>query len=136
GGRTRLEFVAVVKHARSSLHQSEMPIHGILVKRNQHIHFIAHAANGPVAGADGQKRVATSNNGLVGVVGVKIQPAARENAREEIPRAGDALTVFTADADCKINCGHRKNQTSARLDNPQAASPETFTKRAYYKQNR
>src|SRR5206468_1412241 len=122
GRRARLEFVAVVKHTRSGLHQTEMPVQGILVKWNQHIHFIAHAANRSVAGPDGQKRVAAPDNGLVGVISIEVQPAARKYACEDVTRAGDALTVFTADADSKINCSHRINQTSALRSNPQGVS--------------
>src|SRR5207244_11895127 len=97
--RTLFDLVTVVKHTRSSIHQTEMPVQGILVKWNQHTHFIAHAANRSVAGPDGQKRVAAPDNGLVGVISIEVQPAARKYACEDVTRAGDALTVFTADAD-------------------------------------
>ncbi len=126
----RFEFVAIVKHARSSLHQTEMPVQGVLVERNQHIHLVPHAANRSVARADGQKRVAAADNRLIGVVSIQVQPAARKNARENVARAGDALSILTADADCKINCSHRKNQMSACRGNPQGVSFKPFLKRA------
>ena len=68
--------------------------------------LVAHAAHRAVAGADGQEGVAAADDGLVGVVGVEVEAAAREDARQNVPGAGDALAVFTADADCKINCSH------------------------------
>src|SRR5439155_10043064 len=45
-----------------------------------------------------------------------------------VARAGDALSIFTADADCKINCSHRKNQMSACCGNPQGVSVQIFLK--------
>ena len=42
------------------------------------------------------------DNRLIGVVGVEMKPAARENAGENIAGRGDALAVLAADADCEI----------------------------------
>ena len=50
--------------------------------------------------------MAAADDGLVGVVGIYVQAAAREDAGKDVARAGDALAVFTADPDCKINDCH------------------------------
>ena len=60
---------------------------------------------GAVAGADGQESVAAADDGLVGVVGVEMEAAPRENAGENVSGGGDALAVLAADADCEINFG-------------------------------
>ena len=86
-----------------------MPIHGILVEGDQYIDFVAHAAHRPVAGADCQERVTAANDRLIRVVGIEVQAAARENACQDVSCAGNALTVFAPDTDCKINGCHRSN---------------------------
>ena len=106
GGRAGLDFIAVKQHARALGQQPQMAVHRVLVERNEHINFVAHAADGAVAGADGEESVAAADDGLIGVVGVEIESAPREDARENVARRGDALSGFSPDPDCKINFGH------------------------------
>src|SRR5690242_15731677 len=83
-----------------------MPVHGVLVERNQDVELVTHAADGAVAGANGQKRVSAADDGLIGVVGVQIEAAPREDACQNVARGGDALPRFAADPDCKIYSSH------------------------------
>ena len=43
---------------------------------------------------------------MVSVIGIEVQAAARENARENVACAGDPLPVFTANPDREINFSH------------------------------
>ena len=85
-----------------------MPIHGILVERNQHVMLIAHAAHRPVTGANGEESMAAPNNGLIRVVGVEVETAPREDTRQNIPGAGDSLPVFATNPHCKVDRSHDK----------------------------
>ena len=69
-----------------------MAIHGVLVQRDQQVDPVAHVGDFLRAGANGQKGVATADDGLVGVVGVQMQAAAAEDLRENVARSGNALT--------------------------------------------
>ncbi len=51
------------------------------------------------AGADGEKRVAAANDGLVGVVGVQMQAAPAEDQCEDVARRGNTLTGRAANTD-------------------------------------
>src|SRR6185503_98901 len=86
--------------------QFEMAVHGVLVEWNEDVELVTHVADGTLARADGQERVATANQGLISIVGVQVQTPPRKDARENISGSCDALSGFTADADCKINCSH------------------------------
>src|SRR5688500_2637697 len=50
--------------------------------------------------------MAAANERLVSVISVQVQPAPREDARENVARRCDTLSGFAADANCKINCSH------------------------------
>src|SRR5262249_25189706 len=59
-----------------------------------------------VTGANRQKRVATPDDGLIRVVSIHIQSAARKNPCQNVSGAGDALSVFASNPTCKICYGH------------------------------
>src|SRR5713226_1824918 len=52
GGCSRLDLVAVIEDSGSGSHELEMPIHAILVQRNQHVQLVAQAENWLVAGSE------------------------------------------------------------------------------------
>src|SRR5581483_7981176 len=108
GGGAGFDFVAVEQHTRAGLQQSKMAVHGVLVQRDEDIQFVAHVADGPIAGANGEERVPAAYEGLIGVVGVEIEPAPGEDARENVPGRCDTLSCLPADSDCKVNFGHRQ----------------------------
>src|SRR6476659_1563420 len=80
----------------------EMAIHRVLIERNENVDLVAHVAHGRIARANGQESVSAADDGLIGVVGVQVEPAAREDAGENIPGGGDALAVLATNADCEI----------------------------------
>src|SRR5215467_7036093 len=94
-----------------------MTVHRVLVQGDQHVVFIAHAAHGAIAGADGEKRVAPANDGLVGVVGVNVEATAGEDARQNITSARDALPVFTTNPNCKVDGSHY-GPFSSKINSP------------------
>jgi hypothetical protein len=50
--------------------------------------------------------MAAADDRLVSVVGINAQTPPGKNAGENVAGTGDALPVFSADANRKINCGH------------------------------
>src|SRR5690242_18480701 len=83
-----------------------MPVHRILVERNQDVVLVAHTAHGTIAGTDGQKSVTATNDGLIRIVGIQVQTAPGKNACENVAGTRDALAVFSSDADCEIHSSH------------------------------
>src|SRR3977135_1042222 len=80
----------------------EMPIHRVLIERDEDVDLVPHVAHGRIARPNGQESVPAADDRLIGGVGVGMEPAAREDAGENIPRGGDALPVRAADADREI----------------------------------
>ncbi len=105
-GFARLDLVAVVKNGGARFHQTQVTIHGVLIERHHDVELVAEAEHRLVAGAKREKDMAAAHDGLVGVVGVQVQPAAHENARQDIARRRNALTRRAADRNRKINLGH------------------------------
>ena len=105
GGLTGHDFFAVVNRAGAGLQQTQVAIHRVLVERDEDVDLVPHVAHRRVARPNGQESVPAANDRLVGVVGVEVEPAPREDAGENIPGGGDALTVLATDADCEIHFG-------------------------------
>ena len=82
-----------------------MTIHRVLIERDEHVDLVTHVAHGRIARANGQEGVPPTDDRLIGIVGIKMEPAPREDAGENVPRGGDALAVFAANADCEIYFG-------------------------------
>ena len=94
---SRLDSVAIKDDSRPRAHQSQMPVHRVLVQSQQQIELVAVGIDLLVAGAHGEKDVAAADDGLVGVVGVQVQSAAHEGARENVARGGDSLSGRASD---------------------------------------
>ncbi len=105
GGLPGRDFFVVVNRAGAGLQQTQVAIHRVLIERDEDVDLVAHVAHGRVARANGQERVPAANDRLVGVVGIEMEPAPREDAGENVPGGGDALTVLAANADCEIYFG-------------------------------
>src|SRR5213078_1333518 len=73
----------------------EVPIHRVLIKRDEHVDLVAHVEDRPVAGANGQESVAAANDRLVSIVSVEMQPAPRKDKRENVASGGYPLAVLT-----------------------------------------
>src|SRR5215469_11555296 len=84
----------------------QVPIHRVLIERNEDIYLVTHVADWSVAGANCQKGMTAADDRLVSVVGVEMQSAPRKDKRENVPSGSDPLAVLTANADCEINFVH------------------------------
>jgi len=82
----------VVNAGASAGQQAQVPVHGVLVQGNQQIEVIAHVGDFFRAGANGEKGVAATDDGLVGVVDVQVQAATAEDFGENVAWRGNALT--------------------------------------------
>src|SRR6185436_9746082 len=69
-------------------------------------------------GANGQEGVSAANDGLISVVSVEVQPAPCEDARENVARGGDALSILAANSDREIYRRHLPLLWLRRLDQP------------------
>src|SRR6266567_6608193 len=85
-----------------------MPVHRILVERDQHVELVAHTTHRAIAGANSQKGVAAPDDGLIGIVGIDVEAPARENAGQDVAGAGNALAVLAANSHRKINSSHAR----------------------------
>src|SRR5439155_24463882 len=102
----RHDLLFVVNGARAALQQMQVPIHCVLIERNEDVDLVTHVADWSVAGANCQKRMPAADDRLVSVVGVEMQSAPRIDERENVPSGSDPLAVLTANADCEINFVH------------------------------
>jgi hypothetical protein len=68
-----------------------VPVYRVLIERDQEINSISEACDFFNAGAYGQKRMAPSNDRLVGVVRVNVQTATRKNLCEDVSGRGHTL---------------------------------------------
>ena len=84
----------------------EMPIHRILVERDEDIDLVTHIANRFVSGTNGQEGMTAANDRLISVVGVEMESASRKDERENIAGRRNPLAVFTADADSEVDFVH------------------------------
>jgi len=100
------DLLFVVNGARAALQQMQVPIHRILIERDEDVDLVAHVADRPVTGADCQESVAAADDRLVSVVSVEMQPAPRKDKCENVASGSDPLAVLAANADCEINLVH------------------------------
>src|SRR2546428_12242489 len=114
GNGTRLDRVAVEQHGRARLHQPQVPIHRVLIQRQEHVELVAVTQDRLVTRTEGQKNVAATNDGLVGVVRIDVQPAADEDARQDVAGSGDTLARRAANADGKVDSLHASSPVRVR----------------------
>src|SRR5204862_7602926 len=101
-----INLLFVVNRACAALQKMQVPIHRVLIERNEYIDLVTHVADRPIAGANCQKSVTATDDGLVSVIGIEMQSAPRKDQRENVPSGSDPLAVLTANADCEINFVH------------------------------
>src|ERR1700677_5157114 len=77
--------------------QAHVPVHSVLIERNQQVEFAVGGADLVRAGADGQEGMAAANDGLIGVVDVEMEAAAAEDLRKNIAGSGHTLTSGASD---------------------------------------
>jgi len=78
-----------------------VPIHAVLVKRNEQVNAVTHVGDFFWARPNGKKCVAAPNNRLIGVVSVEVEAPAAEDLCENVARGGDALSSCASDTDSK-----------------------------------
>jgi hypothetical protein len=120
-----LDGVRVVDACAAGAEEAEVAIHGVLIERDEELESVAHVGDGVGAGADGEEGMATADDGLIGVIGVEVQAATREDFREDVAGGGDALAggASNADGECLthgagtpiLNCD-QNTSASGRLD--------------------
>src|SRR6185312_11249569 len=100
-GRARLNCVGVVDTCSAGGEQLQVPIHAVLVERNEQVDAVTHVGDLFGAGTNGKKSVAPANDGLIGVVGVEVEAAPAEDLCENVAWSGNALSSRATDADRK-----------------------------------
>src|SRR4030095_13898638 len=103
------DLVAVIENGRARLHQSEVPIHRVLIEGNQNVELVTESENRFIAGAKREENVAAANDRLVRIIGVQVQPAADEYSRQDIAGRGDSLTRCAADCNREIDFCHTES---------------------------
>src|SRR2546425_5493517 len=105
-GSARLDRVSVIDTRSAGREQPQVAIHAVLVKRNKQVDPVTHIGDLLRAGANGQKSVATTNDGLIGIVGIQIEATPAEDLRENVARRGNTLTGRTCDTNSKGRLHH------------------------------
>ena len=68
-----------------------MPIHGVLIERNQQIDPVTHVAHMFRPGSNRQQRMPAPNNGLIGVVGIQAEAPPAEDLGKNVARRSHTL---------------------------------------------
>ena len=105
-GSARLDRVSVIDTRGAGREQPQVAIHAVLVKRNKQVDPVTHTGDLFRAGANGQKSVATTNDGLISIVGIQIEATPAEDLRENVARRGNTLTGRTCDTNSKGRLHH------------------------------
>jgi len=105
GGLTGRDFLVVVNRAGAGLQQMQVAVRRVLIERDEHVDLVTHVAHWRIARANRQECMSATDDRLIGVVGIEVQPAPREDPGENVSRGGDALAVFAANADREIYIG-------------------------------
>ena len=106
-------------------------VHRILVQAQQQIQLVAVAENVLLGNAEGQENMAAADDGLIGVVGAEVQPAADHDAGQNIAGGGDTLSRFASDAHCEIVITCHRNAPTSIVPQPCAAVAGTGISRLY-----
>ena len=80
---SRLDPGTVVDHPASGAQQPQMPVHGVLVQAQQHVEAVSMTEYPLIAHAHGEENVPAPDDGLIGVIGVQPQAAARKEPRQD-----------------------------------------------------
>ena len=111
--------VSVKEASSARAEQAQMAVHRVLVQRDQQIHMVAQVGDRFGASANGQKRMAAANDGLVGVVSVDVQPTAAKDLCEYVAWSGNTLTCCSADS----NSEGLPHKHHLRTERPELSEP-------------
>src|SRR5437016_8545215 len=87
----RLDGISVVNNRGARRHQTQVPIDGILIERNQQIDAIAEACHFLNSRANREQRMPASNDRLIGVVRIQVEATPCENLGKDVSRGGHTL---------------------------------------------
>src|SRR6266850_6096350 len=107
----------------------QVAIHRVLIERDEDIDLVTHVTHGRIARANGQKRMSATDDRLIGVVGIEMEPTARKDAGENVPGGGDALAVLAANANREIYFGKFCHVVIERCNLLREAGPSKFKHR-------
>ncbi len=96
-----LDRVGIEDTRGTGSEQLQVAIHAVLVKRNEQVDSVTHVGDLIRTRANGQKRVAAANDGLIGVVGIQVKTTPAEDFRENVARRGHTLPSCASDTDSK-----------------------------------
>ena len=116
------DCVAVEQDRRARAHQLQVPIHRVLIQRHEHVELVAVTQDRLVTRAEGQEDVTAANDGLVGIVGVDVEPAPDEDPRQNVAGSGNPLARRAANADGEVDSLHGSSPVRA-LKSIQRRSP-------------
>src|SRR5438876_12068327 len=87
-----------------------MAVHGVLVQCDEQIVLVAGRADRLLAQAHREEDVPTPDDGLVSVVGLKMQAASHGNARQDVARRGNPLPCRASNTDSQAYVRHKRKQ--------------------------
>ncbi len=76
-----------------------MPVHAVLVQRDEQVNPVTHIGDFFRAGANRQEGMAATDYGLVGVVSIQIQTASAKDFCEDVTRRSDTLPSCSSNPD-------------------------------------
>jgi hypothetical protein len=74
-------------------------VHRVLIQGYQQVDAVTHIRNSFGTCTNRQKGVAATDNRLIGIVGVQVQPTATEDLGENVARRGHTLTGGASNTD-------------------------------------
>ena len=84
--------VCVVNNGGARFHQTQVPVHGILIEGNQQVDAITEARHFLNSRANCKKSVPATNDRLIGVVRIQVETTPREDLGEDVSRCSHTLT--------------------------------------------
>ena len=91
-----LDGVSVVDHGGARPQQAQVPVHGVLIQRNHQIDLVAEAGDLFRTRTNGQKSMAAPDDGLISVIGKKMQSASGKDPGKDIARSCNTLPRGTS----------------------------------------
>ena len=98
-GRDR---VAVVQHLGIRSQEAQVAIHRVLIEADQEIQLVPVRVRLFILHSDGEQDMPSPNDGLIGVVGVQVQPTANKNTGQDVAGGRDPLAGGPANRERKV----------------------------------
>ena len=101
-GIVHLNAVAVEDDAGARPHEANVPVGGVLVQTQKKVQLISMSQHFLLPHSHGEEDVASTDDGLIGVVGVEVKAAAHKDPGQNVARGGNALTGLAANSHGEI----------------------------------